>query len=678
MKQFLKFLPILLLYLVAAGRGYARLQGQPLIDSLLKELPKQKEDTNKVYMLHNLSFAYYSTDPDEGIKYGRQSLELATRLNWKKGMAAADNCLGTNYFSKSDYPAALAYYNEALKVYEYLDYKKEMATELMNLGNVYEHQGDYPKGLEYDFKALKIDEEAGNKQGIAQVTGNIGANYDNRRDYPKALEYYFKALKMDEETGNKTGVAIVTGNIGGVYSDEGDYAKALEFDFKALKEFEETGDKDVVASLTGNIGDVYASQHNYTQALAWHFKAVQMSEETGDKSNEGSFLADIATEFISIAAHNGSLADTARMPAAAVWAAMPLRPDSLVPKGRTALLHRAETYINKAIAIFEEIGSLDQLQQSYNVLSTADSLLGDYKGAFYARGQFIIVKDSVFSKVNAVKIARLELQKKIETDSLKSEQARSVIELRYRQQRNYTYIGIAGIGLLLVFTFFIARNNKLLSKEKKRSEDLLLNILPEEVADQLKETGKSDAKHFDNVTVLFTDFVNFTQAGERMSPQALIDELHTCFKAFDDITTKYGVEKIKTIGDAYLAVAGLPTADPLHAEHIVRAAIEINAFMQDRLAKLGSSTFEIRIGIHSGSVVAGIVGVKKFAYDIWGDTVNTAARMEQNSEAGRINISATTYELVKDKFNCEYRGEIDAKGKGMLKMYYVSAEAFSA
>ena len=132
------------------------------------------------------------------------------------------------------------------------------------------------------------------------------------------------------------------------------------------------------------------------------------------------------------------------------------------------------------------------------------------------------------------------------------------------------------------------------------------------------------------------------------------------------------MEKIKTIGDAYLAVAGLPSADPKHAENVVRAAIDINAFMQDRLAKLGNSTFEIRIGIHSGSVVAGIVGVKKFAYDIWGDTVNTAARMEQNSEAGKINISATTYELVKDKFDCVYRGEIEAKGKGMLKMYYVS------
>jgi class 3 adenylate cyclase/tetratricopeptide (TPR) repeat protein len=226
----------------------------------------------------------------------------------------------------------------------------------------------------------------------------------------------------------------------------------------------------------------------------------------------------------------------------------------------------------------------------------------------------------------------------------------------------------------------LQRNNELLSNalgelkaEKQKSDDLLLNILPGEVADELKISGTTTARHYSNVTVLFTDFANFTQAAEKMSPQGLIDELHTCFKAFDEITGKYGIEKIKTIGDAYLAVCGLPTADPKHAENVVRAATEINVFMANRLAHMGSDlTFSVRIGIHSGSVVAGIVGVKKFAYDIWGDTVNTAARMEQNSEAGKINISEATYELVKGKFNCEYRGEVEAKGKGGMKMYYVS------
>ncbi len=212
-----------------------------------------------------------------------------------------------------------------------------------------------------------------------------------------------------------------------------------------------------------------------------------------------------------------------------------------------------------------------------------------------------------------------------------------------------------------------------LKDEKQKSDNLLLNILPEEVAEELKEKGTADAKLFNDVTVLFTDFKGFTTVSERLTAQQLVDELHTCFSAFDKIMEKYNIEKIKTVGDAYLAVSGLPVANLNHALDMVKAAIEIRNFIATRKQQLtGQETFDVRIGIHSGHVVAGIVGVKKFAYDIWGDTVNTAARMEQNSEAGKINISETTYELVNDKFNCEYRGEIEAKNKGKLKMYFVS------
>lgn len=217
----------------------------------------------------------------------------------------------------------------------------------------------------------------------------------------------------------------------------------------------------------------------------------------------------------------------------------------------------------------------------------------------------------------------------------------------------------------------VAERTSEIIEEKKKSDDLLHNILPQEVASELKERGATTAHHFDHVTVLFTDFVDFTIAGERMGSEALVEELHSCFKVFDEIMGKHGIEKIKTIGDAYMAVCGLPRADERHAEKVVAAALEIRDFMQQRRAKLGADTFEVRLGVHSGEVVAGIVGVKKFAYDIWGDTVNTAARMEQNSEPGKINISQTTYEQIKDKFSCTYRGEHDAKNKGMLKMYFV-------
>ena len=216
--------------------------------------------------------------------------------------------------------------------------------------------------------------------------------------------------------------------------------------------------------------------------------------------------------------------------------------------------------------------------------------------------------------------------------------------------------------------------NTLLAKEKQRSDDLLLNILPAEVAEELKDKGSAAAKHFTDVSVLFTDFVGFTKAGEQFSPQELVNELDTCFKAFDQIISRHGVEKIKTIGDSYMAVSGMPAPNENHAGQVVNTAIDILQFMHERRQKLGDRTFEVRIGIHSGNVVAGIVGLKKFAYDIWGDTVNTAARIEQHGQPNRINISQSTHDLLGDTFRFTYRGEIEAKNKGKLKMYFVETE----
>ena len=211
-------------------------------------------------------------------------------------------------------------------------------------------------------------------------------------------------------------------------------------------------------------------------------------------------------------------------------------------------------------------------------------------------------------------------------------------------------------------------------KQRKRSDDLLLNILPEEVAEELKATGGAEAKLMDEVTVLFTDFKGFTALSEKLTPKELVRDLHECFTAFDNIMHKHGLEKIKTIGDAYMAAGGLPTPNKTHATDVVSAAIEIrNIINESKARKIANHQpfFEIRIGVHTGPVVAGIVGVKKFSYDIWGDTVNTASRMESSGEAGHVNISGTTYEMVKDKFSCIHRGKIQAKGKGDLEMYFV-------
>jgi len=213
-----------------------------------------------------------------------------------------------------------------------------------------------------------------------------------------------------------------------------------------------------------------------------------------------------------------------------------------------------------------------------------------------------------------------------------------------------------------------------LASQKERSEELLLNILPYEVAEELKNTGQFKAKTYSMVTVMFTDFKDFTSVSEKVSAELLVNELHYCFSGFDSILHKYNIEKIKTVGDAYMCASGLPTLNYTHATDVVAAAIEMREFISNRIKEKedkGEIAFQLRIGIHTGPVVAGIVGVKKFSYDIWGDTVNIASRMESSGEAGKVNISGSTYELVKDKFNCTYRGKIQAKNKGEIDMYFV-------
>ena len=245
----------------------------------------------------------------------------------------------------------------------------------------------------------------------------------------------------------------------------------------------------------------------------------------------------------------------------------------------------------------------------------------------------------------------------------------------------YTLILTSAIVLLLAIGLyrryvFIRKTNVVINEEKNRAEDLLLNILPYETAKELQLNGKVKAKRSESVTVMFTDFKSFTKFSESLTPEALVKSVDFFFSRFDQIVDKYGLEKIKTIGDAYMCAGGLPFPLEDHAIKVINAAFEILDVMEEakKVKDDDISHFDIRIGINTGPVVAGVVGIKKFAYDIWGDTVNIASRMESASTSGRINISENTYKLIKDHFVCKYRGEIEVKNRGIMKMYFVNAK----
>lgn len=214
-----------------------------------------------------------------------------------------------------------------------------------------------------------------------------------------------------------------------------------------------------------------------------------------------------------------------------------------------------------------------------------------------------------------------------------------------------------------------------LEVEKARSEELLLNILPARIAEELKARNEVEPRHYDCVTIMFADFKGFTRLAEASEPRTLVNDLDQYFSAFDEIIERHNLEKLKTIGDAYMCAGGLPEENRNHPVDACRAAIEIQEFMarsNKQREKMRLRPWELRIGLHTGPVMAGVVGRKKFTYDIWGDAVNVAARTESNGEAGRITLSESTYHHIKDRFECEYRGAIDAKNKGVLDTYFLN------
>jgi len=297
------------------------------------------------------------------------------------------------------------------------------------------------------------------------------------------------------------------------------------------------------------------------------------------------------------------------------------------------------------------------------------------------------LKAHLIEKEYAIKTAEAETRFKIKQRNIeiKQKEGRDKVNQEKKDARTKLILNASLIGLLgfILFSVVVYRQRNAVKKEKgsveiekARSEELLLNILPEDVAEELKSTGASMARRFENITVLFSDFKSFTQFSENISAETLVEELHISFKKFDAIMQKYGIEKIKTIGDSYMAASGMGHGHLDSVKNAVMAGIEMQDFIIQLKAEResrGELAFEMRVGIHTGPVVAGIVGVKKFAYDIWGDTVNTASRMESSGEPGKVNISGVTYNLIKDEpeFKFTPRGKVMAKGKGEMEMYFV-------
>jgi class 3 adenylate cyclase len=352
--------------------------------------------------------------------------------------------------------------------------------------------------------------------------------------------------------------------------------------------------------------------------------------------------------------------------------------DALMALGETgkalAVAHSAwEECEQNAFSVHVEMETAGLMERVYEALGNAPEAL-----------RFTRLVKAFTDSMNVMdlrkELTRMEWRKQQAADSARVAEEKRLMqqeaEAQISAQRNRKLLAFGGGAGVLVLALVLWRRLGRSRKEQARTEEILYNVLPEEVAREIRETGSAKNRQIEQVSVIFTDFQDFTHLSASLSHDALMEEVGACFTAFDGILARHGIEKVKTIGDAYMAAAGLKGGGPDAASRAVQAALEMQAFVESRHAAhaaQGLPAFRMRVGIHTGPVVAGIVGVKKFQYDIWGDTVNTASRMESSGEVGQVNISEATYELVKNVPGLTFtpRGKVQAKGKGEMEMFFV-------
>ena len=408
---------VLLFICLMSANANAQLQGQLLIDSLIKILPAAKNDSNKVILLSNICFNFYSVNPDSGIEYGKQAVKLAEEINWKKGVALAENKIGINYcFGKSDYPNALECYLKSLKINQGLGSKKDIAYNLNNIGIIYIYQNDFAKALEYFFQSKELNEQLGDNVQLASTLGYIGNVFQSKGDYDKALKYYLNALEVNQKIGEKIYIAENMENISTIYKEQGDFLKAIDFGFNALGMFIQLQNQKGIATIQNNIGGIYLS-------IALNNDKADLQKLFGGNQNKA--------------------------------------------------LMAAKNYTDSALVIFKESDDLNSTFQAFEQLSEIFYKLGNYKEAMDSYKNYSALKDSVFNMEKDQKLTQTAMQYDFDKkeSALKAEQDKQDII-----QRNIRNSTIGGAAFLMVLLLLLFNRYQYKQKANKKLEDAYQNL----------------------------------------------------------------------------------------------------------------------------------------------------------------------------------------------------------
>lgn len=616
---------------------------------------KAQSDTNRMTAILTMADQLRMSDLDSATTL----LDLYAQFAKKNGHQKA---LANAWYNKGiwnwghDQDTSLVYFTKAKELYHDLGMTKNVSNCLLFLGAIYRDRGDYDKTVDLFTESMVLLEKLGDRNGMALSANNIGVIYLDQGSDNEAEEWFNRSLVLAKELRDSIRIASSLVNLGLVNRNRGDHQHELRLFQEALGIRQNLRDSRGMATTLINIGETLNNQGKYDSAIVCFQQALAVSDSMGFKEGKAQSLNSIGEIYFNRGEHDLSL-----------------------------------NYSRQALEVAQVYGNVKQTKVAAKRLYQIYKLQNRNTEALESYELFTIMKDSLESEANKKAIIRQEFEYRYEKEALADslEFAQKEFLLQETSKRQQLGLIAASVGLLLLVALAVAiqigkkRSEKLLvtvseqheelKVEKKRGDDLLLNILPENIAYELMEKDEVKARRHEQISVLFTDFKGFTELASSTDAEHLVDEINTCFSAFDHLTEKFGVEKIKTIGDAYMAASGFDGNPAEAACQLAKFGCRIQRFMQkhnEKRVKMGLRPLPMRVGVHTGTVVAGVVGVKKFQYDVWGDTVNTASRMESSGEVGKVNISQTTYELVKDRFKCEYRGEVAAKGKGKLKMYF--------
>lgn len=610
----------------------------------------EEADTASVNAMLQESKDLLKTDISKAITKATVAGELADKIDYPQGKALALKNIGIGYFRQGNYLETLNNWFESLNIYESISDQTGIANLLSNIAAVYNIQDDDAKALEYSLKSLTISEKLGDKLRILSALNAIAdVYYGKTATRDTALGYLLRALPLCEEIGDKDSYGVIAANIGEIYYDNGDDAKALEYFNKSIKALGNTGSSPFTYN---GIARLYLRKGDTEQALRYNNLALDIAEKTGGKIHVMQSLMEIANVYV-----------------------------------KKNDFPTALDYFHRSEVMAKELGAKSDMKKLYEEMSATYEKLGDFNSAYIYQRELGNIKDSLFNETTEKKLGALQFEfdlekKQNEINLLTKDKDLQIVQTKRQKFAKNAFM----VGLFLAFTIALlifrsyrvkAKTHKIVDKQKNEIEHLLLNVLPKEVAKELQLTGRATPRHYKSVSVMFTDFRGFTLLTDHMSPDVLVAELDACFNAFDEIIESNNLEKIKTIGDSYMCAGGIPVQDELHVLKIVKAGLEIQQYIvnnNERRLEKGLEPWYLRIGIHVGPVVAGVVGKMKYAYDIWGSTVNIASRMESNGEPGKVNISAATYEMIKDYYECSYRGKISAKNIGEIDMYFIEHE----